>query len=329
MKAPKRYLLLIATFIFVYLVYHLFDLIHRHRFCLEARRPASAFNFSSHVASQKSYFAPDFFRNAALSKSLSNLNRPQKCRMDTCFDFSRCKKPGQGVKIYIYPTADEHISPLFKKIINFIKQSKYYEPDPEKGIDIERWWQWSSNDAFNSNSLPFHLRYWHSGPWSTFTQFSGLFHRVWCSQMNECVWFRNTNQPHHCCTMAAIISCSTYSLGLGPTIKVYIPKIREYNSSNSFLLEMDFSGIDYPTYCEWWWHTSQPILTRWLWLQRFWLRRQCPMKTIAPDSIYHFLCFWKIILNEALSTFRKNYLDWTLYVSSFVATDVLNVAIVV
>ena len=54
--------------------------------------------------------------------------------MDTCFDFNRCKHLGQNVKIYIYPNNGQHVSSTFMKIIKFIKESKYYEPDPDKGI---------------------------------------------------------------------------------------------------------------------------------------------------------------------------------------------------
>lgn len=55
--------------------------------------------------------------------------------MHNCFDFSRCKynQKNQNIKIYIYPNDGQHASPTFMKIISFLKQSKYYEPDPNKG----------------------------------------------------------------------------------------------------------------------------------------------------------------------------------------------------
>ena len=59
--------------------------------------------------------------------------------MNRCFDFGRCPMGNANVKIYIYPNDGQHASPTFMKIINVIKQSKYYEPDPNKGLlDEER-----------------------------------------------------------------------------------------------------------------------------------------------------------------------------------------------
>jgi len=55
------------------------------------------------------------------------------CRMGNCFDFQRCKLYGQNAKIYVYPIDDERVSETFLKIVNIVKSSKYYEPDPEKG----------------------------------------------------------------------------------------------------------------------------------------------------------------------------------------------------
>ncbi|KAH7638661.1 exostosin-1a-like protein [Dermatophagoides farinae] len=48
-----------------------------------------------------------------------------------CFDFNRCPH-GDDIRIYIYPHDSEHTSVLFRKIVTFIKQSKYYESDPNK-----------------------------------------------------------------------------------------------------------------------------------------------------------------------------------------------------
>lgn len=62
----------------------------------------------------------------------------KNCRLSNCFDFSKCK-PGEVLKIHIYPDPNElinsgqlYISSTYRKILNIIKQSKYYEPDPKK-----------------------------------------------------------------------------------------------------------------------------------------------------------------------------------------------------
>lgn len=58
----------------------------------------------------------------------------QKCRMETCFDFSRCRK---DFKVYVYPLADELSgeipltpSPSYQKVLDVITESRYYTPDP-------------------------------------------------------------------------------------------------------------------------------------------------------------------------------------------------------
>ncbi|OTF77452.1 exostosin-1a-like protein [Euroglyphus maynei] len=48
-----------------------------------------------------------------------------------CFNFNQCPH-GSNIRIYIYPYDIEHTSVLFNKIVTFIRQSKYYEPDPNK-----------------------------------------------------------------------------------------------------------------------------------------------------------------------------------------------------
>ncbi|GLG96364.1 Tout-velu [Gryllus bimaculatus] len=60
----------------------------------------------------------------------------QRCRMETCFDFSKCR--GE-FKVYVYPQAEEseaatvHMpSPSYQKVLNVIQESRYYTSDPSQ-----------------------------------------------------------------------------------------------------------------------------------------------------------------------------------------------------
>ncbi|XP_048008684.1 exostosin-1a [Megalobrama amblycephala] len=52
-----------------------------------------------------------------------------KCRMDSCFDFSLCKK--NGFKVYVYPQQKgEKISESYQNILSSIEGSRFYTSDP-------------------------------------------------------------------------------------------------------------------------------------------------------------------------------------------------------
>ncbi|CAM9829722.1 unnamed protein product [Bubo scandiacus] len=54
-----------------------------------------------------------------------------RCRMETCFDFSRCKK--HGFKVFTYPRErDQPLSESYSKILASIERSRYYTPNPEE-----------------------------------------------------------------------------------------------------------------------------------------------------------------------------------------------------
>lgn len=62
--------------------------------------------------------------------------RPKNCRMETCFDFSRCQK---DFRVYVYPEeplnslgSTPPLSPNYRKIIAAIKESRYYTPEPDR-----------------------------------------------------------------------------------------------------------------------------------------------------------------------------------------------------
>lgn len=58
------------------------------------------------------------------------------CRMETCFDYSRCQR---DFRVYVYPLeplnslgSTPPLSPNYQKIIAAIKESRYYTPEPDR-----------------------------------------------------------------------------------------------------------------------------------------------------------------------------------------------------
>uniref|UniRef100_A0A8C6XAU5 Exostosin-like 1 n=1 Tax=Naja naja TaxID=35670 RepID=A0A8C6XAU5_NAJNA len=54
-----------------------------------------------------------------------------RCRMETCFDFSKCRE--HGFKVFVYPLEGEDpVSESYLKIISSIEESRYYTSNPEE-----------------------------------------------------------------------------------------------------------------------------------------------------------------------------------------------------
>ncbi|NWH17333.1 EXT1C protein, partial [Grus americana] len=60
-----------------------------------------------------------------------SIYKNSRCRMETCFDFSRCEK--HGFKVFTYPRErDQPLSESYGKILTSIERSRYYTPNPEE-----------------------------------------------------------------------------------------------------------------------------------------------------------------------------------------------------
>ncbi|XP_065713487.1 exostosin-like 1 isoform X3 [Patagioenas fasciata] len=60
-----------------------------------------------------------------------NVYKDSSCRMETCFDFSRCEK--HGFKVFTYPRErDQPLSESYSKILTSIERSRYYTANPEE-----------------------------------------------------------------------------------------------------------------------------------------------------------------------------------------------------
>ncbi|XP_027897022.1 exostosin-1 isoform X1 [Xiphophorus couchianus] len=59
-----------------------------------------------------------------------NIYKNKRCRMETCFDFSRCQS---GFRVYIYPPQrGDEISETYQKILSSIRESRFHTADPSR-----------------------------------------------------------------------------------------------------------------------------------------------------------------------------------------------------
>ncbi|XP_030645030.1 exostosin-1c [Chanos chanos] len=55
-----------------------------------------------------------------------------RCRMETCFDFSRCRGR-EGFRVYVYPPEKgDRVSESYRKILTSVTESRYYTADPRE-----------------------------------------------------------------------------------------------------------------------------------------------------------------------------------------------------
>lgn len=107
------------------------------------------------------------------NNNLLTSNKIKSCRMETCFDFSKCK---DNFLVYVYPPeplnslgASPPISQNYQKILTAIQESRYYTVDPEKaclyvlGIDTLDRDSLSEDYVRNVPSRLQRLPYWNNG----------------------------------------------------------------------------------------------------------------------------------------------------------------------
>lgn len=136
MQAKKRYLLLGLSVGLLLLLYHVMSpssppadipvlLLERGD---ESLFPSLRLSPQrSYVEAEDSRYDGDLHisarqRRAARVKSYTS----KQCRMETCFDFSRCQSAA-GFKVYVYPVDEtEKISPIYEEILQALRNSRYY-----------------------------------------------------------------------------------------------------------------------------------------------------------------------------------------------------------
>lgn len=76
---------------------------------------------------------------ANVIKQFADQQRKRPCRMETCFDYSKCNDVHQQFLVYVYPQdtvpALGNMPPIslnYQKILSAITESRYYTSDPER-----------------------------------------------------------------------------------------------------------------------------------------------------------------------------------------------------
>jgi len=119
MQAKQRYILVFLSCAFLALCYF-------GGYRLKQLYPARVTDW--HVLD--SYMENDEIMQPRIWASLKQFQsfRGNQCRMETCFDFSKCLD--SSFKIYVYPIEESvAMSSTYRKILNVIMESRYYTPD--------------------------------------------------------------------------------------------------------------------------------------------------------------------------------------------------------
>lgn len=168
MQAKKRYILVFVSCAFLAYCYFGGYRLKAHR---GATEPSSLPSFAQLDLNDQ---APAVQSGAPSPRPDGQTGEPKKtCRMETCFDFSRCYS---DFLVYVYPPeplnslgAAPPISPNYQKIISAITESRYYTTDPEKaclfvlGIDTLDRDSLSEDYVRNVPSRLQRLPYWNNG----------------------------------------------------------------------------------------------------------------------------------------------------------------------
>ncbi len=126
MQAKKRYLLVLASVAFLALCYF-----GGHRLKSDAKtkwkeKLERSLNSHHHHKNQQ-----QTYHNSVPIPPADYLLDNSKCRMETCFNFSKCV--GRPFKVFVYPE-DEYsiVSDSYAKILNHLRESNYYTSNPEE-----------------------------------------------------------------------------------------------------------------------------------------------------------------------------------------------------
>ena len=161
MQAKKRYILVVAA---------LFSL----GFLVLTVNKASQNGESSHHSTEfRPYlefadfkYEEDFHVSARQRRDTnSRINKASNCRMESCFDYSLCRK---GFKVYVYPEK-EKVSGKYAEILASIRASRFYTTDPKEAcifvlsIDTMDRDTLSSEFVKNVQAKVDKLEYWRDG----------------------------------------------------------------------------------------------------------------------------------------------------------------------
>jgi len=117
---------------------------------------------------RRSYMENDKYLSSDLSSPIDFRLKNSFCNMETCFDYSKCS--GRPFKVYVYPE-DDNVPPSnsYMKIINVIKDSRFYTNDPNLAcafvlsLDTLDRDSLSQDYVRNMQSRVESLSYWNNG----------------------------------------------------------------------------------------------------------------------------------------------------------------------
>lgn len=135
MQAKKRFSL-IFVFLILAIYFYLFfavknrEVHHEKPVLVHDELPSYFHSWEEEILGE-----PEIGPAAGLNQEKSTLTN-KKCRMETCFDFARCRN---SFKVYVYPEIDveenealSSKSVLYQKILDVISESRYYTSDPNE-----------------------------------------------------------------------------------------------------------------------------------------------------------------------------------------------------
>ena len=124
MQAKKRYLLVVTLGAILVSLYLVFSRSQNGEVFYRTTRQLGSFTSDEDYLSEKDlHLSPRQRREA-----VSGVYPSSKCRMETCFDWSKCRGT---FKVYIYPIQDK-ISSSYSKILTAIRDSRYYTEIPSE-----------------------------------------------------------------------------------------------------------------------------------------------------------------------------------------------------
>lgn len=173
MQAKKRYILVFVSCAF--LAYCYFGGYRLKTLSKVIRSPSDLPSFIDAIHHHKdgAYESGDDDTLSSKNVPLFNRNRKQPCRMENCFDFTKCY---EDFLVYVYPPeplnslgAAPPISLNYQKILSAITESRYYTSDPTKaclfvlGLDTLDRDSLSEDYVRNVPQRLQRLPYWNNG----------------------------------------------------------------------------------------------------------------------------------------------------------------------
>lgn len=173
MQATKRYVLVLATIIFALLLYNKLHSQFENGKPLQKPPVVTEKDVPKLPQYSEEDEPSDDDESEVNSPSERRRTRRQvyknrKCRMETCFDYSRCEE--NGFKIYVYPTpVEDKTSPNYENILSTLRNSRYYTSNPEKACLFVLAYDTLDRDPLSTDYIHnldtkiSHLKYWNNG----------------------------------------------------------------------------------------------------------------------------------------------------------------------